>query len=240
MYASLRHYRDHGRLTRQLSYPSRPSPLITAMSFRTVYDRSAGFKIECRETRGGCGTRWAIYTGTASMNARLWSNASLMDEDRPLAEVLETAAAATSGISVLVPSFLGLCSRAGMAHKPDPAWTLGRTKQLNGRACHSIEYASPDRSFDRYWIDASTYLLRRVERTMVLDDSQRNAFLACLEAEATALPTDNPHVQFLHEAVWANAYAGQGLIVGQDTIHIFPDVETPIDSSDLAFALPSS
>lgn len=177
VYVEAKTYRDTGVVTTTFFKPDGAVMMVSKKPFSTAFVRPDRFRFEYNEARGdGPPSRYLIARDAAGTVRTWWDARPGVKTGGSLTMALAGATGVSDGSANTVPSLLLRDQRLG-------DWTLGKSLELlddaetAGRRCHRIKHAVPPLpgtpskgSVITYWVDAESFLLRRVETSHTFPD----------------------------------------------------------------------
>jgi hypothetical protein len=174
-YRDLEHYSDEGEVVRRTNMRADRQPPEKTLRFETHYVRPDHlhfeFSIAPWPTPEHVPVQWAVWWNGGE--ATTWFVPAQELRKLPLANAIEAASGISAAAVHTVPYLLLDLGR--------PAWgnpRLEGREQVDGRDCYVIDFdadssrrprAWKSRMMTRVWLDASTYLIRRVSQEMSVE-----------------------------------------------------------------------
>lgn len=174
VYAGAKTYRDTGVVTTTFFKPDGAVMMTAKKPFSTAFVRPNRFRFEYSETRRGDErpSRYLIARDDTGKVQRWWDVQPGVQEGGNLFMALAGATGVSDGSANTVPSLLLTDQRHGGnwtqlkgLERLDDAETAGRRCHRVKRTIPAIPNTPAKGSIFTYWVDAETFLLRRIEST---------------------------------------------------------------------------
>jgi hypothetical protein len=240
-YATCTSYRDTGDVVTSFIHEQPRQRRTTSKPFLTRFARPDRFRFEFKERDIGPEENWKRYLIVAAGDVvrRWWSIRPDREPPASLSMALAGATGVSGGSAYTIPHLLmpDLGSKSLLSVEVVAESRHDGEESVDGRSCHRILCRYSRGSDNTLWIDAETFLLRRIFTMHDFDPSSMRQRLT--EIERLAAKDKNAPPGLLSRLREAHSVPGPGEpFRTESTTHYHPEINIPIDDHDLAFDAP--
>ncbi len=178
-YSEAKTYQDKGVVTTTFFKPDGAEMMAAEKPFSTAFVRPDRFRFEYRQKREGDAkaSRYLIARDASGKVRRWWDVRPGVEEGGSLYMALAGATGVSDGSANTVPSLLLTDDRHGGNWTKHKELVLLEDAETAGRRCHRVQLTIPpipntpaQGSVYTYWVDAESFLLRRIESKTTFPD----------------------------------------------------------------------